>query len=113
MKSGFVGAFVGLIVGLVVGTALFGPLGAIVGIVLGPIVGFFIVTPVVVSSVKLAANKPITVTCPETHEDVQITLDPEAAGNAELWNRKQHVATCSRFEDEPDCDEECLTQVDL
>ena len=113
MKSGFVGAFVGLIVGLVVGTALFGPLGAIVGIVLGPIVGFFIITPMTVSSVKLAAKKPFTVTCPETHKEVQITLDPEQAASATLWNRKQKITTCTRFIGPPDCDEECLTQVDL
>jgi hypothetical protein len=113
MRSGFVGAFVGLIVGLVVGTALFGPLGAIVGIVLGPIVGFFIVTPVAVSSVKLAAKKPITVTCPETHEDVQITLDPKDAAHAEMWNQKKHIETCTRFDGPVDCEEECLTQVDL
>ena len=113
MKSGMKGALAGLILGLIVGTALFGPLGGIVGVIFGAILGFFIVTPLVVAYVNQAAKKPLKVECPETHKEVQVTLDPKQAARAELWNRRQRIETCSRFDGPPDCDEECVEHLEI
>ena len=113
MKSGLVGALVGLIIGLVVGTALFGPLGGAAGVIVGTALGFLIVTPLAVSFVSEAAKKPFFVNCPETHEEVQVTLDPKQAARAELWNQRQRIATCTRFNGPPTCDEDCLGQLDI
>jgi hypothetical protein len=113
MKSGTIGALVGFILGLVVGTALFGPLGGAVGGILGVVLGFFIVTPLVVVYVREMAKKPFFVKCPETHEDLQVTLNPEQAGRAVLWNRPQRIETCSRFDGPPNCDEDCVDQIDI
>jgi len=111
MKSGTIGALVGFIVGLVIGTALFGPLGGGVGIVVGTVLGFLIVTPMSVLLVRDSAKEPFIVECPETHDEVEVTLDPTQAARAELWNRRQRIATCSRFDGPPKCDEDCVDQI--
>ena len=113
MKSGITVAFVGFVLGLVLGTALFGPIGGIVGAILGSILGFVIVMPIAVSYAYESAKTPFAVECPETHRDVQITLDPKKAGRAEFWNRKKKIETCTRFDGPPNCDQECLDQTDL
>lgn len=113
MKSGMIGAFVGLVLGLMIGTALFGPLGGAVGGIFGVVLGFLIVTPVAVWIVSETAKKPFLVKCPETHEEVQVTLDPNRAGRAQLWNRRQRIETCSRFDGPPNCDEDCVDQLDI
>jgi hypothetical protein len=113
MKRGILGALVGFILGLTIGTALFGPLGGAVGAIFGLVSGFFIVTPLVVVSVSEAAKKPFLVKCPETHEEVQVTLNPKRAAHAELWNRRQRIETCSRFNGPPNCDEGCVGQLDI
>ena len=113
MKTGMKGALAGLIVGLIIGTALFGPLGGAVGVVLGSLLGFLIMTPLAVAYVREATKKPVVVECPETHKDVRVTLDPKQAGRAELWNRPQKIETCSRFGGPPDCDEECVKDLEI
>jgi hypothetical protein len=113
MKSGLIGASVGLFLGLILGTALFGPIGGAVGIVLGSIMGFSIVTPVAVAYVNQATKKPFTVECPETHREVEVTLNSKRATRAELWNKRQRIETCSRFDGPPDCDEACVDKLDL
>lgn len=113
MKTGIKGAFAGLIMGLVFGTALFGPLGGAVGIVLGAALGFAIMTPLTVAYVRETTRKPLVVECPETREDVQVTLDPDKAARAEFWNRRQKIETCSRFDGPPDCDEACAKQLEI
>ncbi|NIM61594.1 MAG: hypothetical protein GTO30_08045 [Acidobacteria bacterium] len=113
MKSGLIGALVGLLMGVMVGTALFGPLGGVVGLVLGATLGFVIVTPLSVMFVRMATEKPFTVTCPETNRDAEVTLNPREAGRAELWGRKQQLETCTRFEGRPTCHQGCLEQIEL
>jgi len=113
MKTGMIGALCGLILGLIVGTGLFGPLGGAVGIVFGSLLGFFIVTPLSVWLVGETAKKPLVVECPETHKDVKVTLDPKSAARAELWNRRQKIETCSRFDGPPDCDEKCVGDLEI
>jgi hypothetical protein len=113
MKNGIIGAFVGFILGLITGTALFGPLGGAVGVILGTVFGFLIVTPLAVLFVSEAAKTPFSVNCPETHQDVQVTLDPKQAGRAELWNRRQRIAKCTRFDGPPTCDEDCVGQLNI
>lgn len=113
MKSGIGGALIGLVLGLVLGTALFGPIGGAVGVILGSALGFLIVTPLVVAYVSEAAKQPFIVNCPETQRDAEVTFDPKQAARAELWNRKKQIATCSRYGGHPDCDEECVEQVEL
>ncbi len=65
-------------------------------------------TPLTVAYVRETAKKPFVVECPETHNDVRVTLNPDEAARAELWNRKQKIETCSRFGGPPDCDEACV-----
>ena len=113
MKNGMIGAVVGLVLGLVIGTALFGPLGGAVGLVSGTLLGFLLVTPLTVWFVRETAKTPFLVKCPETHEDVQVTLDPKRAARAELWNRPQHIETCSRFGGAPNCDQECVGDLEI
>jgi len=113
MNSGKIGALVGFVIGLMAGTALFGPLGAVIGGFLGAVAGFGIVTPLAVGFAKDAARRPISVECPETHREVQVTLDPEAAGRAELWNRRQRIETCTRFDGPPNCDQACVDQLEF
>ena len=95
MKNGMIGAVVGLLMGLMVGTGLFGPIGGAVGAILGTVLGFLIVIPLTVIFVRMAAKDPFPVTCPETHEEELVTLDPNQAGRAELWNRRKRIKTCS------------------
>ena len=113
MKAGMVGAFVGVVIGAILGTAVLGPLGGAVGIVLGGFFGFLIVTPLSVLFVRDAAKTPFVVNCPETHQDVEVTLDPKEATRAELLNRPQHIETCTRVGGKPDCDEACLEQIKI
>ncbi|NIM01657.1 MAG: hypothetical protein GTN89_12670 [Acidobacteria bacterium] len=113
MKTGLKGAIAGLIVGLIFGTALFGPIGGVVGVILGSLLGFAIMTPLTVAYVRQAARQPLVVECPETHTNMRVTLDPDKAAKAELWNRKQKIETCSRFGGPPDCDEACAKDLEI
>jgi len=113
MKKGLIGGFAGLLMGLVIGMALFGPIGGAVGGVLGLILGFLIVTPVAVLSARDMAQEPFYVECPETHQMVEVTLDPDKAGRAELWNKRQRILTCSRVEGQPHCHEGCVGQLGI
>jgi xanthosine utilization system XapX-like protein len=113
MKKGLIGGFAGLLVGLVIGMALFGPIGGAVGGVLGLILGFLIVTPVAVLSARAIAQEPFYVECPETHRMVEVTLDPDKACRAELWNKRQRILTCSRVEGQPHCHEGCVGQLEI
>jgi hypothetical protein len=113
MKSGMIGALVGLFVGAMIGTALFGPIGGVVGIAVGTLLGFLILTPLVVWFAQETAKTPFVVTCPETRADTKVTLDPKEAGRAALWNKKQRIETCERFDGPPDCEEECSGQLDI
>ncbi len=113
MKSGIGGAFLGSILGLMLGGAMFGPLGSAVGILFGAVVGFVIMTPLSVAAVGQAAKTPFTVKCPETGEDVEITLDSREAARAEFWNRRQNIETCSRFRGRPTCDQACVGDLEI
>ena len=113
MKKGLIGGLAGLLVGLVVGMALFGPVGGAVGGILGLILGFLIVTPVAVLAARDMAQQPFHVECPETHRMVEVTLDPGKASRAELWNRRQRIATCTRVNGQPHCHEGCVEQLEI
>lgn len=113
MKAGFAGMCVGLFLGAMIGTAMFGPLGGAVGIIAGAVTGFVVITKLSVLFVREAAMTPFWVNCPETHESLEVTLDPDEAAHAEFWNRDQHIATCTRFEGKPTCDEACRNQLDI
>jgi len=113
MKNGIIGALVGLLIGLMIGTALFGPTGGGVGAILGAVLGLLIVTPLSVVLAHMTAKDAFSVTCPETHEEVQVTLDPKQVGRAELLNQRKRIATCSRVNGRPDCPEDCIDQIDI
>lgn len=54
-----------------------------------------------------AADRPVTVTCPETHAPVKVRRDPLQAVKSLFSRKSQRVVACDRWPERADCDRAC------